>query len=136
MAGVFWLRTREVNSRLFFKLKFFYLILFSILWSFILLLLFFKLKNFLYFNFTENLNLLVLSLLLMGTALFKLFLSKLFEELIFIIIFCHQGFFIYQLSTLVDILNQDISIIRTLFHQLLFYYLPQFVFLYLMLVVG
>lgn len=51
LAGIFWLRTREINSRLFFKLKIFYLIIFTSLWSFLLLLLFYKLEHFLNFDF-------------------------------------------------------------------------------------
>lgn len=40
-AGIFWLRTRELNSRLFFKLKLFYLNFFNTIWAILFLIVFY-----------------------------------------------------------------------------------------------
>lgn len=86
-AGVFWIRTREMNSRLFFKLKIFYLTFFNTLFCFVILAVFYKLSDFLNFQVEEFIQIFIFSLILMITALLKLYLANLFEELIFTLLF-------------------------------------------------
>ena len=135
-GGVFWLRTREMNSRIFFKLKIFYLTLFNVLLSFTFLAIFYKMKFFLSFTFEETIYLFGFSLILTLTGAFKLYLSNFFEELIFLLLFSMQGWFVYTSTLIAQLLvNQDLSILEILYRAVSFV-LPKIIILFFLLVCG
>lgn len=70
------------------------------------------------------------------TQLLKLFLANLFEELIFILVFCLQGFAIYSFSIFLDIISEDDKSLVELVYNLVIRFLPKFITFFLLLVFG